>query len=114
MKIEEQTNTYQDAARLVNVRFNEGVTSFLEVLITQQQYFHISDDVGGGLECGDAKLRPVVSGVGRRIAAVAFFRGLPMRQASRVQCSMRQENSRVQFVQQGALGCYIAKVRYSV
>jgi multidrug efflux system outer membrane protein len=39
MKIEEQTNTYQDAARLVNVRFNEGVTSFLEVLITQQQYF---------------------------------------------------------------------------
>jgi multidrug efflux system outer membrane protein len=39
MKIEEQTNTYQDAAHLVNVRFNEGVTSFLEVLITQQQYF---------------------------------------------------------------------------
>ena len=39
MKIEEQTNTYQETARLANVRFNGGVTSFLEVLVTQQQYF---------------------------------------------------------------------------
>jgi multidrug efflux system outer membrane protein len=39
MKIEEQTNTYQETARLANVRFNGGVTSFLEVLVTQQQFF---------------------------------------------------------------------------
>ena len=39
MKIEEQTQTYFDAARLANVRFTGGATSFLEVLVTQQQYF---------------------------------------------------------------------------
>jgi len=39
MKIEEQTNTYQETARLANVRFSGGVTSFLEVLVVQQQYF---------------------------------------------------------------------------
>jgi outer membrane protein, multidrug efflux system len=39
MKIEEQTNTYQETARLANVRFTGGYTSFLEVLVTQQQYF---------------------------------------------------------------------------
>lgn len=39
MKIEEQTNTYEETARLANVRFAGGVTSFLEVLVTQQQYF---------------------------------------------------------------------------
>jgi outer membrane protein, multidrug efflux system len=39
MKIEEQTNTYQETANLANVRFAGGVTSFLEVLVTQQQYF---------------------------------------------------------------------------
>jgi len=39
MKIEEQTNTYQATANLANVRFAGGVTSFLEVLVTQQQYF---------------------------------------------------------------------------
>jgi multidrug efflux system outer membrane protein len=39
MKIEEQTNTYQATASLASVRFNGGVTSFLEVLVTQQQYF---------------------------------------------------------------------------
>lgn len=39
MKIEEQTNTYQETARLANIRFNNGSTSFLEVLVTQQQYF---------------------------------------------------------------------------
>jgi outer membrane protein, multidrug efflux system len=38
-KIQEQTNTYYDAARLANVRFIGGATSFLEVLVTQQQYF---------------------------------------------------------------------------
>jgi outer membrane protein, multidrug efflux system len=39
MKIEEQTNTYRDTARLATVRFNGGATSFLEVLVTEQQYF---------------------------------------------------------------------------
>jgi multidrug efflux system outer membrane protein len=39
MKIEEQTGTYYEAARLANVRFLGGSTSFLEVLVTQQQYF---------------------------------------------------------------------------
>jgi multidrug efflux system outer membrane protein len=39
IKIEEQTNTYQATANLASVRFNGGVTSFLEVLVTQQQYF---------------------------------------------------------------------------
>ena len=39
MKIEEQTNTYKETARLANVRFTNGSTSFLEVLVTQQQYF---------------------------------------------------------------------------
>ena len=39
MKIEEQTTTYQETARLANVRFKNGSTSFLEVLVTQQQYF---------------------------------------------------------------------------
>jgi len=39
MKIEDQTNTYKETARLANVRFTNGSTSFLEVLVTQQQYF---------------------------------------------------------------------------
>jgi len=39
MKIEEQTATYYEAAHLANVRFLGGYTSFLEVLVTQQQYF---------------------------------------------------------------------------
>jgi multidrug efflux system outer membrane protein len=39
MKIEEQTNTYRETSTLASVRFNGGVTSFLEVLVTQQQYF---------------------------------------------------------------------------
>ena len=39
IKLEEQTNTYEETARLANVRFSGGVTSFLEVLVTQQQYF---------------------------------------------------------------------------
>jgi outer membrane protein, multidrug efflux system len=38
-KIQEQTNTYYETARLANVRFVGGATSFLEVLVTQQQYF---------------------------------------------------------------------------
>jgi outer membrane protein, multidrug efflux system len=38
-KIQEQTNTYYETARLANVRFTGGATSFLEVLVTQQQYF---------------------------------------------------------------------------
>ncbi len=39
MKLEEQTATYKETARLANVRFQGGATSFLEVLTTQQQYF---------------------------------------------------------------------------
>jgi outer membrane protein, multidrug efflux system len=39
MKIDEQTKTYKDAANLANVRFQGGVTSFLEVLIIEQDYF---------------------------------------------------------------------------
>lgn len=38
VKLTEQTSTYREAARLANVRFLGGVTSFLEVLVTQQQY----------------------------------------------------------------------------
>ena len=39
MKIEEQTATYKATAHLANVRFTGGYASFLEVLVTQQQYF---------------------------------------------------------------------------
>jgi multidrug efflux system outer membrane protein len=38
MKIEEQTKTYGDTAALAQVRFNNGYASFLEVLVTEQQY----------------------------------------------------------------------------
>jgi len=38
-KIQEQTDTYHETARLASVRFEGGATSFLEVLVTQQQYF---------------------------------------------------------------------------
>jgi multidrug efflux system outer membrane protein len=39
MKLEEQTKTYKDMASLANVRFQGGVTSFLEVQYYEQQYF---------------------------------------------------------------------------
>jgi multidrug efflux system outer membrane protein len=39
IKLQEQTATYKETSRLANVRFLAGVTSFLEVLTTQQQYF---------------------------------------------------------------------------
>ncbi|MDR3747300.1 MAG: efflux transporter outer membrane subunit [Acidobacteriota bacterium] len=39
VKIEEQTKTYKQMADLANVRFQGGVTSFLEVQYYQQQYF---------------------------------------------------------------------------
>ena len=39
MKLEEQTATYKEAARLADVRFLGGYTAFLEVLVTEQQYF---------------------------------------------------------------------------
>ena len=38
-KIDEQTNTYRETARLATVRYQGGVTSFLEVLVTEQDYF---------------------------------------------------------------------------
>jgi len=39
MKIQEQTETYRQTANLAEVRFLGGYTAFLEVLVTQQQYF---------------------------------------------------------------------------
>ncbi len=39
LKLQEQTATYAEAARLANDRYRGGNTSFLEVLTTQQQYF---------------------------------------------------------------------------
>ena len=39
IKLQDQTATYQETARLANVRFTGGYTSFLEVLYTEQQYF---------------------------------------------------------------------------
>jgi len=39
MKIQEQTHTYKLMADLANVRFQGGVTSFLEVQYYEQQYF---------------------------------------------------------------------------
>jgi len=39
MKLQEQAKTYKEAADLANVRFLGGATSFLEVLVTEQQYF---------------------------------------------------------------------------
>ena len=40
MKIEEHTKTYKQMADLANVRFQGGVTSFLEVQYYEQQYFN--------------------------------------------------------------------------
>jgi len=39
MKLEEQTRTYADLVRLANVRYQGGVTAFLEVQYNEQQYF---------------------------------------------------------------------------
>ncbi len=39
MKIQEQTDSYKAMANLANVRFQGGVTSFLEVQYYEQQYF---------------------------------------------------------------------------
>jgi multidrug efflux system outer membrane protein len=39
MKLDEQTATYKETARLADVRFLGGYAGFLEVLVTQQQYF---------------------------------------------------------------------------
>ncbi len=39
MKIQQQTDTYKQMADLANVRFQGGVTSFLEVQYYEQQYF---------------------------------------------------------------------------
>ena len=39
IKLEEQTKTYKKMADLANVRFQGGVTSFLEVQYYEQQYF---------------------------------------------------------------------------
>lgn len=39
MKLQEETDTYRETARLATVRYQGGVTSFLEVLVTEQDYF---------------------------------------------------------------------------
>ena len=39
MKLEEEAATYKETARLATVRYQGGVTSFLEVLVTEQDYF---------------------------------------------------------------------------
>ncbi|MFZ0794822.1 MAG: TolC family protein, partial [Candidatus Korobacteraceae bacterium] len=39
IKLEEQAATYKETARLATVRYQGGVTSFLEVLVTEQDYF---------------------------------------------------------------------------
>jgi multidrug efflux system outer membrane protein len=39
MKLEQETATYKETARLATVRYQGGVTSFLEVLVTEQDYF---------------------------------------------------------------------------
>ena len=39
MKVQQQTDTYKQMANLANVRFQGGVTSFLEVQYYEQQYF---------------------------------------------------------------------------
>ena len=39
IKIEEQTKTYKDTSDLAVIRFNNGYASFIEVLVTEQQYF---------------------------------------------------------------------------
>jgi outer membrane protein, multidrug efflux system len=38
-KIQEEAATYKETARLATVRYQGGVTSFLEVLVTEQDYF---------------------------------------------------------------------------
>ena len=53
MKLEQQTATYKETARLANVRFEGGYTSFLEVLVTQQQYFTSELRPGAGMVCGN-------------------------------------------------------------
>lgn len=39
IKLQERAGTYGQAANLATVRFQGGVTAFLEVLVTEQQYF---------------------------------------------------------------------------
>ncbi len=39
VKVQEEADTYRETARLATVRYQGGVTSFLEVLVTQQDYF---------------------------------------------------------------------------
>lgn len=38
-KLQEQTATYEEAARLANLRFRGDYTAFLEVLVTEQQHY---------------------------------------------------------------------------
>jgi multidrug efflux system outer membrane protein len=39
VKVQEEADTYRETARLATIRYQGGVTSFLEVLVTQQDYF---------------------------------------------------------------------------
>ena len=75
IKIEEQTNTYKETARLANVRFTNGSTSFLEVLVTQQQYFNSQLALAQAWNA-DAKLCPALSSAGRRMESVVHSSAL--------------------------------------
>ncbi len=72
IKIEEQTKSYSEAAHLSNVRYQGGVTSFLEVQYNEQQYFNSQLSSHPGLVHGTRQLRDLVSGPWRRLAAVAL------------------------------------------
>ena len=75
MKIEEQTRTYKEMARLANVRFQGGVTSFLEVQYYEQQYFTSALELGTGVVHRAAELRAVVPGAGRRLGTAVRRKG---------------------------------------
>ena len=69
-KIQEQTDTYHETARLASVRFEGGATSFLEVLVTQQQYFDSELALAAGLERRTSELCAVVPGIRWRVGTL--------------------------------------------
>ncbi len=75
MKIDEQTRTYAEMARLANVRFQGGVTSFLEVQYYEQQYFTSALNSDAGVVHRAAELRAVVPGAGRGLGTAVRWKG---------------------------------------
>ena len=73
MKIEEQTKSYSDAAHLSNVRYQGGVTSFLEVQYNEQQYFNSQLSLTLAWLHGASQLRDPVPGPWRRLATVNLW-----------------------------------------